>query len=1191
MRSRSVIVASILLVVALVITVPLQGAAAAPQCGYEVDARVSGGHGSVAPAHQYVSRKHSAAVNIYPDAGYQIGSIWDNGHSQTISNPYVIQSVKKDHDVVVTFARKSFTVTASVDGGHGQVSPATQSVLYQGTASIDITPDPGYNIATIADNGVSKPIADPYRIVGVAENHAVVVTFAQGTFTVDASVQGGNGTVAPPTQAVAGGGTAAVNITPDPGYVISTISDNSSEVPISNPYVITSVHEDHDVIVTFEIAEFTITASVGGGHGTVDPGSQTAAYGSTAAIDITPDSGYSIASITDNGSAAPIADPYLVTNVTANHNVVVTFALTQHSVDASVSGGNGTAVPPTQTVAHGGTASIDLQADPGFHLATITDNGVSKPLSDPYVINNVTASHTVVVTFADTNYMVAASVSSGHGTATPASQLIAAGAPATIHITADPGYHTASIIDNGTPQGIVVDYTIAAVNEDHAVVVTFAPDQFTVLASAQGPGGTVDPPSQAVVLGGTAAVNITTDPGYHIERIVDNGEFKPISDPYNITNVTSDHTVAVFFDNDEFDVNAAVAGGDGTVSPPAQVVAYGDQATIQITASPGWRIETLVDNGVPVAPADPYVIDNVTANHDVAVTFARNEYTVDASVSSGHGTVDPATQAVTGGGTAVIDIAPANGYHIATIADNGAHVTIANPYVIKGVATDHDVVVTFAVNEYTTKATVTGGNGAVNPVQQTVPYGDTTVINLLPDYDYHPAVIVDNGKRMPVSNPYFIDNTVANHDITVAFAYDQSPTFYLAEGSTAHGFSTYITIENPNAQALNAELTYMLDDGSTKKQTVGLPALSQVTVSPVDTLGARDFSTQVTCLQGKTIAVDRTMSWTGPGAPSPESHSSVGVTSPETTWYLPEGCSGFGFETWTLVENPNAQSTSVELTYMIEGVGPKQITRTVPAHSRATYSMEADIGPQNASIEVGSSLPVVAERSMYRNNRREGSDSIGTDVPSTSFYLAEGSTAWGFTTYVLVQNPETTPANVTLTCMTTDGPKALPPFQMAPQTRQTVNMNDLIPNTDFSTLVTSDKPIVAERAMYWGAGSALGEACHDSIGLDEPHATFYMPDGQTSNGRETYTLVANPNDTDVEIMVSYLFSDGTGAQYFLATIPANSRATFNMADKMVSGRAAIAVTCLTQGKKILAERSMYWNNRGAGTDTVGDWSH
>lgn len=31
------------------------------------------------------------------------------------------------------------------------------------------------------------------------------------------------------------------------------------------------------------------------------------------------------------------------------------------------------------------------------------------------------------------------------------------------------------------------------------------------------------------------------------------------------------------------------------------------------------------------------------------------------------------------------------------------------------------------------------------------------------------------------------------------------------------------------------------------------------------------------------------------------------------------------------------------------------------------------------------------------------------------------------------------------------------------------------------------------------------------------------------------------------------------------------------------------VWCKTSGKKIIAERAMYWNNRGAGTDTVGGY--
>ena len=67
----------------------------------------------------------------------------------------------------------------------------------------------------------------------------------------------------------------------------------------------------------------------------------------------------------------------------------------------------------------------------------------------------------------------------------------------------------------------------------------------------------------------------------------------------------------------------------------------------------------------------------------------------------------------------------------------------------------------------------------------------------------------------------------------------------------------------------------------------------------------------------------------------------------------------------------------------------------------------------------------------------------------------------------------------------------------------------------------------------------------------------------------------------------YLTPDGTGNKTFTDTVPANSRKTFNMADRIPQGRAAIVVTSKTPDKKIMVERAMYWNGRGAGTDTVG----
>ncbi|MDD5448264.1 MAG: hypothetical protein PHO53_03770, partial [Actinomycetota bacterium] len=146
-------------------------------------------------------------------------------------------------------------------------------------------------------------------------------------------------------------------------------------------------------------------------------------------------------------------------------------------------------------------------------------------------------------------------------------------------------------------------------------------------------------------------------------------------------------------------------------------------------------------------------------------------------------------------------------------------------------------------------------------------------------------------------------------------------TWYLAEGSIAWGFDTHITIENPNDSKVTVRVTYMLTDGSTRQgEDLVLAPQSHTTIWPSviweDIEGAKDFSTKVECLEGKPIAVDRTMYWTGPEAASEEGHSSIGVTSPANTWYLPEGSSAWGFECWLLIQNPNDKEAVCNVTYM-----------------------------------------------------------------------------------------------------------------------------------------------------------------------------------------------------------------------------------------------------------------------------------
>ncbi len=62
---------------------------------------------------------------------------------------------------------------------------------------------------------------------------------------------------------------------------------------------------------------------------------------------------------------------------------------------------------------------------------------------------------------------------------------------------------------------------------------------------------------------------------------------------------------------------------------------------------------------------------------------------------------------------------------------------------------------------------------------------------------------------------------------------------------------------------------------------------------------------------------------------------------------------------------------------------------------------------------------------------------------------------------------------------------------------------------------------------------------------------------------------------------------GTGNVVFTDTLPRYSRRTYDLSSRLPDTRAAIMVESLTEGKGLVVERAMYWNDRGAGTDSVG----
>jgi len=118
------------------------------------------------------------------------------------------------------------------------------------------------------------------------------------------------------------------------------------------------------------------------------------------------------------------------------------------------------------------------------------------------------------------------------------------------------------------------------------------------------------------------------------------------------------------------------------------------------------------------------------------------------------------------------------------------------------------------------------------------------------------------------------------------------------------------------------------------------------------------------------------------------------------------------------------------------------------------------------------------ERAMYWNNRSDGHDCIGTPTPDTSWYLAEGYTAQGFETWVLVENPGDEARVVTMTFMEPSGNNTEKKYLVSPRSRFTVGVNSILPSTEMSTRITVDGPVIVERAVYFnnrsGGTDSLG---------------------------------------------------------------------------------------------------------------------
>jgi hypothetical protein len=202
-------------------------------------------------------------------------------------------------------------------------------------------------------------------------------------------------------------------------------------------------------------------------------------------------------------------------------------------------------------------------------------------------------------------------------------------------------------------------------------------------------------------------------------------------------------------------------------------------------------------------------------------------------------------------------------------------------------------------------------------------------------------------------------------------------------------------------------------------------------------------------------------------------------------------------------------------------------------------------------------------------------DSIGAPQPSPDWYFAEGYTALGYDTYLLLSNPVDNPVNAHVSFLLEGGAVVQQECGIAPHSRFTLAVDD-VPQMDaaaFSIQVHADGPVVAERAMYFAAGSRTDGTV--SMGATQLSTDWYFAEGYTAERFDTYLLLANPGDEGVKAWVYFLLEGGATVDYVFWIGP-HSRYTVPVDALPVVGSAAFATHVHADGP-VVAERAMYFN--------------
>ena len=370
-----------------------------------------------------------------------------------------------------------------------------------------------------------------------------------------------------------------------------------------------------------------------------------------------------------------------------------------------------------------------------------------------------------------------------------------------------------------------------------------------------------------------------------------------------------------------------------------------------------------------------------------------------------------------------------------------------------------------------------------------------------------------------------------------------------------------------------------------------VPGVSKVTFNGVDAGTALFWSDDYIIITVPENATSGPVVVTTLDGPSNAYEFTVYEEVPTFSCYFAEGTTRSGFEEWLTLYNPWDEDLVATVTYMIADAANRIRYYNVPAHTRVSVYVNAEIGSDHdVSVTVTSTARLVAERPMYFRYKGEwsgGHCTVPALEPSMTWYFAEGTTRAGFEEWLCLANPNNVDAAVQVTYLFPDGEAVVLPCVVPAMKRFTVDVNATVgPGRDVALKVESDQPVVAERPMYFSY-NWMWDGGHITIGAPTTRTTWFFAEGTTRAGFDEWLCLSNPGDLDARVNIVYAFQDG-GTQVQELTLVPGQR--FSVAVRRVVGPDKDVSVTVESDQGLVVERSLYFTYHDAwdgGHNTIG----